>query len=82
MVDEGIENVFSRHHEIAEHTRNGAEKLGLEILPERRYASDTLTAIRLPEGLDGKAFVSKVMTDHNVVLGGGQGENSPARYSV
>ncbi len=74
MVDEGIENVFSRHHEIAEHTRNGAEKLGLEILPERRFASDTLTAIRLPEGIDGKAFVSKVMEDHNVVLGGGQGE--------
>ena len=74
MVDEGIENVFGRHHEIAEHTRNGAEKLGLEILPERRFASDTLTAIRLPEGLDGKLFVSKVMKDHNVVLGGGQGE--------
>lgn len=74
MVDEGIENVFNRHHQIAEHTRNGAERLGLEILPERRYASDTLTAIRLPEGLDGKAFVSKVMDDHNVVLGGGQGE--------
>ena len=74
MVDEGIENVFGRHHEIAEHTRNGAEKLGLEILPERRFASDTLTAIKLPEGLDGKAFVSKVLSDHNVVLGGGQGE--------
>ena len=74
MVDEGIENVFSRHHEIAEHTRNGAEKLGLEILPERRFASDTLTAIKLPKGLDGRAFVAKVIKDHNVVLGGGQSE--------
>ena len=26
MVDEGIENVFDRHHTVAEHTRNGAEK--------------------------------------------------------
>ena len=32
MVDEGVENVFGRHHAIAEHTRNGAEKLGLDIL--------------------------------------------------
>ncbi len=74
MVDEGVENVFARHHEIAERTRVGAEKLGLEILPERRFASDTLTAIRLPENVDGKAFVAKVLNDHNVVLGGGQGE--------
>lgn len=74
MVDEGVENVFDRHHSVAEHTRNGAEKLGLQVLPERSIASDTVTAIRLPEGLDGKLFVSKVMADHNVVLGGGQGE--------
>ncbi len=74
MVEEGVENVFARHHAVAEHTRKGAEKLGLEILPERRFASDTLTAIKLPEDIDGKEFVARVLDEHNVVLGGGQGE--------
>ena len=72
MVDEGIENVFARHHEIAEYTRNGAMALGLDLLPDPKYASNTVTAIRLPEGLDGKAFLAEVTRKHNVILGGGQ----------
>ena len=74
MVAEGVENVFARHHAMAEHTRNGAKALGLEIVPEPDVASDTVTAIRLPEGVDGAAFNAKVLADHNVVLGGGQGD--------
>jgi len=72
MVAEGVENVFARHHEIAEHTRHGARSLGLEVVPEERYASDTVTAIRLPSAVDGKEFLARVLRDYNVVLGGGQ----------
>ena len=72
MVDEGIENVFGRHHEIAQYTRDGAKALGLDLLPDPKFASNTVTAIRLPEGLDGKAFLAQVNRDHNVILGGGQ----------
>ena len=74
MVEEGVENVFARHHAIAEHTRNGADKLGLELVPDPEVASNTVTAIRLPEGMDGAAFNAKVLADHHVVLGGGQGD--------
>ncbi len=74
IVDEGIEDVFARHHRIAERTRRGAEKLGLSLFPDRSVASDTVTAIRVPEGLDGKALVARVRKDHGVVIGGGQGQ--------
>ena len=73
MVSEGAESIFARHHEIAQHTRDGAKAMGLEVFPEERYASNTVTAIRVPEGIDGRALVAKVRSDHNVVLGGGQG---------
>jgi aspartate aminotransferase-like enzyme len=72
MVAEGVENVFSRHHEIAEHTRHGARSLGLDILPEEQYASDTVTAIKLPPEIDGKEFLAHVRKNYNVILGGGQ----------
>ena len=72
MVDEGIENVFARHHQIAQHTRDGAKALGLELLPDPRFASNTVTAIKLPEEVDGKEFLSRVIKNHNVILGGGQ----------
>jgi aspartate aminotransferase-like enzyme len=72
MVDEGIENVFARHHEMAQHTRDGASALGLELLPDSRYASNTVTAIKLPQDVDGEMFLAKVHENYNVVLGGGQ----------
>ena len=31
--------------------------LGLELLAEERYASDTVTAIKVPEGMTGAAVV-------------------------
>jgi aspartate aminotransferase-like enzyme len=74
VVDSGIENVFERHHAIADRCRNGAERLGLKLFPDRRIASDTVTAIRVPEGIDGKALVARVRKDHGVVIGGGQGQ--------
>lgn len=72
MVAEGIETVFERHHSVAEHTRDGARSLGLDLLPDPQYASDTVTAIRLPEDIDGKEFLARVRSEHNVILGGGQ----------
>lgn len=72
MVAEGVENVFARHHEIAQHARDGARSLGLELLPDEKYASDTVTAIKLPEGVDGKTFLGRVNREFNVILGGGQ----------
>jgi aspartate aminotransferase-like enzyme len=74
IVEEGIENVFQRHHAIAERCRTGAEKLGLGLFPDRKVASDTVTAIKVPEGVDGKALVARVRKDHGVVIGGGQGQ--------
>lgn len=74
IVDEGIENVFERHHGIADRCRDGALKLGLKLFPDRKIASDTVTAIRVPDGIDGKALVARVRKDHGVVIGGGQGQ--------
>ncbi|MBM3959081.1 MAG: alanine--glyoxylate aminotransferase family protein [SAR202 cluster bacterium] len=74
IVDEGIESVFERHHRTADRCRNGAEKLGLKLFPERRFASDTVTAIRVPDGIDGKALVARVRKNYGAVIGGGQGQ--------
>ncbi|MEX0762086.1 MAG: alanine--glyoxylate aminotransferase family protein [Dehalococcoidia bacterium] len=72
MIAEGMENVFARHHERAEQARQGARRLGLEILPDEKFASNTVTAVKIPEGIDGNEFVKRVRVEHGVVLGGGQ----------
>ena len=77
LLEEGMENVFGRHAAIAQFTRDSMRELGLELLvSEERYASSTVTAVKIPEGVDSKALVGKMRTEHNVVLAGGQGRMS------
>tara|TARA_Y100000741_G_C18221119_1_gene545904 strand:- start:87 stop:1172 length:1086 start_codon:yes stop_codon:yes gene_type:complete len=72
MVSEGMETIFDRHSRIAQFTRDLAKNIGLDILPIESYASDTVTAIKLPENVDGKMVVKEVEKNYNIVLGGGQ----------
>ena len=73
MLDEGMESVYQRHHEIADFTRAGVQKLGLTLLADDAHASDTVTAINNPEGVDCGALVEMMRTEHSVVLAAGQG---------
>ena len=72
MIEEGIENIFEKHSEIAKFTRTKANDIGLQILPKEEFASDTVTAIKLPENIDGKKLVNEIKENYNIVLGGGQ----------
>ena len=77
LLEEGMENVFGRHSAIAQFTRDHMKELGLELLvTDEKYASNTVTAVKIPDGVDNKALVSKMRTEHNVVLAGGQGRMS------
>src|SRR6201988_3343411 len=51
LPEEGLENVFARHHRLAEATRCAVPAWGLEIMcRESKYYSPTITAVMLPEG--------------------------------
>lgn len=73
ILSEGIENVYARHQTLADKTRNQVKALGLELLADESAASNTVTAIKLPEGIDGRQLTKHVRESYNVVLGGGQG---------
>jgi aspartate aminotransferase-like enzyme len=72
MLAEGREAIFARHHACAELTRRRARELGLELFAKPAHASDTVTAIRVPEGVDGKALTKALREREGVVIAGGQ----------
>lgn len=72
MDEEGLDNVFRRHHEIADYTRRGVGRLGLQLAADRRYFSDTVTAVVAPEGVDMKVVHKRLMEEHGVILATGQ----------
>ena len=73
LLDEGMGNVFERHRHIAEYTRSGLKALGLEMLAAPSHASDTVTSVKAPDGVDVGRLSSKMLQEHSVVLAGGQG---------
>jgi len=70
---EGLENILLRHHKMAEATRQAALALGLELLAGE-VASDVVTAIKLPSGIDGVKLVKTMRDTYGVTIAGGQAE--------
>jgi alanine-glyoxylate transaminase/serine-glyoxylate transaminase/serine-pyruvate transaminase len=70
LHEEGLDNVFARHHRLAEATRCAVRAWGLEILcREPKYYSPTITAVLLPEGHDADAFRSIALDTFNISYG-------------
>jgi aspartate aminotransferase-like enzyme len=71
--EEGLENVFNRHKRLARVTRAAMSALGLELFaPEA--ASDAVTAVKVPDGIDGKKLVKELRDEWGITLAGGQSE--------
>jgi len=71
LKEEGLQNVFSRHHLLARATREAMKGLGLELFP-KESPSDALTAVIAPEGFDGQAIYKDLRVKYGVTAAGGQ----------
>ena len=73
LKEEGLENRIARTRRLAEAARAAVDALGLQLYPDRRFASNTVTAIRYPAGVDDNAFRKELREKHGTVVAGGQG---------
>ncbi len=73
MKVEGLENVFARHKKLADATRAAMSALGLELFSPTA-ASDGVTAVKVPSGIDGEKLVKSMRDEYGVTIAGGQGE--------
>ena len=71
---EGLDAVYDRHRLLGRATRAAAAGLELELLGELDENANVVTAIRLPDAIDG-AQVPKLTRDrYGVTIAGGQGQ--------
>ena len=83
IITEGMESVFERHASIGQYTRDCIAELNLNIFPySNEIASNTCTAVEVPEGVDGSKLVSKMRDEHKVVLAGGQASLSGKIFRI
>ncbi len=72
LLEEGLENVFARHHRLAEGTRRAVKEWGLELCARApKWNSDTVTAIMVPAGYNGAEVIDVAYRRYNLALGAG-----------
>jgi len=72
MLKEGLPNIIARHARVGKAAREGVKSLGLSLFAEESRASNTVTAVAAPDGLDTKKMLKIMREEHKVVLAGGQ----------
>jgi alanine-glyoxylate transaminase / serine-glyoxylate transaminase / serine-pyruvate transaminase len=78
LEEEGLDNVFARHHRLAEATRRAVHTWrandGPEIFAiEPAAQSDSVTAVLVPDGCDADQLRQTALDKFNLSLGGGLG---------
>jgi aspartate aminotransferase-like enzyme len=71
ILEEGLENVFARHELLARATRAGAQAIGLEIYGDADERSTVVTAVELPDSIDG-GKVPGALRKLGITANGGQ----------
>ncbi len=83
MENEGMANVQARHARIGQTIRDGVKSMGLELLcKDEKYASNTVTAVKLPEGIKSADFLKTVRADFDIELATGQGPLAPTIFRI
>jgi aspartate aminotransferase-like enzyme len=70
---EGLEHIFARHRRMAGLVRAGVRGMGLRPFVEDAIAVDTVTTVRMPDGLDARRVVAHARERYQVMLGAGIG---------
>ncbi len=74
LKEEGLENRIRRTARLAEACRAAAKALGLMLYPDESVASNTVTAINYPPGVEDGTFRKTLLEKYRVVIAGGQAQ--------
>ncbi|WP_187429817.1 Serine--glyoxylate aminotransferase [Roseobacter fucihabitans] len=69
---EGLDNVIARHHRLGEAVRRGIAAWGMDLVAEHyTLYSDTVSAVRVPQGVDARDVLRIAYEEYNASFGSG-----------
>jgi aspartate aminotransferase-like enzyme len=71
--EEGLENVFERHRWLGKACKAGVQALGIELFGPDDPEANSVTACKVPAGVDGGKITKLARDKYGVWLAGGQG---------
>ena len=81
VLAEGLERRWHRHTEAGTYFQQMACHAGFELLAEPARQLAPLTAVLVPDGLDGKAVQAELLVQ-GIEIGGGLGPDAPAIWRI
>lgn len=74
--EEGMPQVLARHARLAAALRAGCTAIGLPVFTTAPTVSNAVTALRVPEGMDGAAVVRHMYERYHTAIGGSRNKLS------
>jgi len=81
ILDEGLDNRFARHIEMAEYVRNWAKKYFDLFVEDPKYLSNTLTTIKNTRGIDVEEL-NKKLGERGYMISNGYGDLKELTFRI
>jgi alanine-glyoxylate transaminase/serine-glyoxylate transaminase/serine-pyruvate transaminase len=81
-LEEGLEARWARHEEVGRHFQAAVRERGFDLIADPAYQLPHLTAVRVPNAIDGKRVQTQLLNAHNIEIGGGLGPDAPPMWRI
>lgn len=69
LVEEGMHSAVARHELHGRAMATGLEALGLKLFGDQRHRMNNVVAVYIPDGINGDAVRSSILTDYSIEIG-------------
>jgi alanine-glyoxylate transaminase / serine-glyoxylate transaminase / serine-pyruvate transaminase len=81
-LEEGLEARWARNADAGRYFQSEIRERGFELLADPDHQLVELTAVKVPEGIDGKEIQTRILREHGIEVGGGLGPKAPPIWRV
>lgn len=81
-LEEGLEARWARNADAGRYFQDEIRSRGYELLADPDHQLVELSAVKVPEGVDGKEIQTRILREHGIEVGGGLGPKAPPIWRV
>ena len=81
-LEEGLEARWARNADAGRYFQDGIRARGYDLLADPAHQLVQLSAVKVPEGIDGKEVQLRFLREHGIEIGGGLGPKAPPIWRV
>ena len=82
VLEEGLEARWARHTAAGAALQDALRARGFDLVADPECQMAPLTAVRVPDGVDGRAVQARLLAGHGIEVGGGLGPDAPPMWRV